>query len=87
MPLLETDRLLVEAGISDDSGRNLGIISLDDPNSIFREVLIADVKGIAVNHGLDHGRIQKTKPLSRARDLVSHAVRSQSLTTPTNIAL
>jgi hypothetical protein len=59
----------------------LGIISLDDPNAIFREVLIADVKGIAINHSLDHGRIQEAKPLSRTGDLVSHAVGSQSLPT------
>jgi hypothetical protein len=59
MPLLETDRLFVEAGISDDSGRNLGIIGLDNPNAIFREVLITDVKGIAINHRLDHRRIQE----------------------------
>ncbi len=83
MPLFETDCLLIETGIPDDSGRNLGIIGLDDPNAIFREILIADVKGIAVNHSLDHGRIQKAKPFSRTGDLVSHALRSQSLTTPT----
>jgi hypothetical protein len=59
MPILKTDRLFVEAGIPDDGGRNLGIIGLDDPNAIFREVLIADVKGIAINHRLDHRRIQE----------------------------
>ena len=59
MPLLETDRLFIEAGIPDDGGRNLSIIGLDDPNAIFREVLIAYVKGIAINHRLDHRRIQK----------------------------
>jgi hypothetical protein len=59
MPLFETDRLFVESGISDDGGRNLGIIGLDDPNAILGEVLIADVKGIAINHCLDHRRIQE----------------------------
>ena len=83
MPLFEADCLLIETGIPDDSGGNLGIIGLDDPNAIFREILIADVKGIAVNHSLDHGRIQEAKPFSRTGDLVSHALRSQSLTTPT----
>jgi hypothetical protein len=83
MSLFETNGLLIETGIPDDSGRNLGIIGLDDPNAIFREILIADVKGIAVNHSLDHGRIQEAKPFSRTGYLVSHALRSQSLTTPT----
>ena len=32
MPLLETDRLFVEAGIPDDGGRNLCVIGLDDPS-------------------------------------------------------
>ena len=59
MPLLETDGLFVEAGVSNDGGRNLGIIGLDDPNAIFREVLIADVKSIAIDHRLDHRRIQE----------------------------
>jgi hypothetical protein len=59
MSFLESDRLLVEAGIPDDSGGNLGVISLDDPNAIFREVLIADVKGITINHRLDHRRIEE----------------------------
>src|SRR4029077_3588837 len=83
MPLFEADCLLIETGIPDDSGGNLGIIGLDDPNAIFREILIADVKGIAVNHSLDHGRIQEAKPFSRTGYLVSHALRSQSLTTST----
>jgi hypothetical protein len=77
--------LLVETGIPDDSGRNLRIIGFDDPNAIFRQVLISDVKGVAINYGLNHGRIQEAKPISRTGDLVSHAVRSQSLTVPTNI--
>jgi hypothetical protein len=84
MPIFETDRLLVETGISDDSGRNLRIIGFDNPNAIFGEVLISDVKGVAINYSLNHGRIQETKSLSRAGDLVSHAVRSQSLTVSTD---
>ena len=56
---LESNRLFVESGIPDDGGRNLSIIGLDDPNTILREILIADVKGIAINHGLDHRRIQE----------------------------
>jgi len=60
VPLLKTDRLLVEAGIPDDGGRNLGIVGLNDPNAIFREILIADMKGIAINHRLDHRRVQET---------------------------
>jgi hypothetical protein len=59
MPLFESNRLFVESGIPDDGGRNLGIIGLDNPNTILREILIADVKGIAINHGLDHRRIQE----------------------------
>ena len=59
MPLLETDRLFVEAGIPDDGGPNLGIVGLDDSYAIFGEVLIADAKGIAINHRLDHRRIQE----------------------------
>jgi hypothetical protein len=59
MPLLEADRLFVEAGIPNDSGRNLGVISLDNPNAILSEVLITDMKSIAINHRLDHRRIQK----------------------------
>lgn len=85
MPFFETDGLLIKAGIPDDSGRNLGIIGFDDPNTIFREILIADVKGIAVNNSLDHRRIQEAKPFSRTGYLVSHALRSQSPTTPTKL--
>ena len=59
MPLLETDRLFVEAGISNDGGRNLRVIGLDNPNAILGEVLAADVKGIAIDHCLDHGRVQE----------------------------
>jgi hypothetical protein len=59
MSLLETDCLFIEPGIPDDCRRNLGIVGLNDPNAIFREVLIADVKSIAINHGLDHRRIQE----------------------------
>jgi hypothetical protein len=59
MPILEADRLFIEAGISDDGRRNLGVISLDNPNAIFRKVLVADVKGIAISHRLDHRRIQE----------------------------
>ena len=59
MPLLETDRLFVEAGVSNDGGRNLSVIGLNDPYAIFREVLITDVKGIAINHRLDHGRVEE----------------------------
>jgi hypothetical protein len=51
--------LFIEAGVSNDSGRNLGIICLDDPNPIFREVLVADMEGIAINHCLDHRRVQE----------------------------
>ena len=47
------------AGIPDDGGRNLGVISFHNPNAILSKVLITDVKGIAINHRLDHRRIQK----------------------------
>jgi hypothetical protein len=59
MPLLETDRLFVEAGNPDDGGSNPGIIGLDDPNATFRDVLMADEKGIAIDHRLDHRRFQE----------------------------
>ena len=59
MPFLEPDRLFIEAGIPDDGGRYLGVIGLDNPNTILRKVLIADMKGIAINHRLDHRRIQE----------------------------
>lgn len=59
LPLFETDRLFVETGIPYDSGRDLGIVGLDDADAIFREVLIADMESIAVNHCLDHWRVQK----------------------------
>jgi hypothetical protein len=59
MPLLEMDRLFVEAGMPDEDGGNLGVIGLDEPNAIFREVLLAEVIGIAIHHRLDHGRIEE----------------------------
>ena len=74
MAFLETDCLLIEAGIPDDGGRNLGIIRLNDPDPIVREILIADVEGIAINHRLNHRRIQKAQLLSGTKDRVSHAL-------------
>lgn len=59
MPFLETDRLFVETGVSNDGGRNLRIIGLDNSNAILGEVLAADVKGITIDHCLDHRRIQE----------------------------
>ena len=59
VPFLKTDRLFVKPGISNDGRRNLGIVCLNDPNAILREILIPDVKGIAVNYCLDHWRIQE----------------------------
>jgi hypothetical protein len=59
MSLFEPNRLFIEAGIPDDGGRNLGVIRLDDPNAIFGEILITDMKGIAIDHRLDHRRIQE----------------------------
>ena len=85
VPLLESYRLLIEAGVPDDGGRNLSVIGLDDSNAIFREVLISYVKGIAINYRLDHRWIQEAQPLSRAGDLISHALWSQSQTAPTDV--
>ena len=80
MPLLESDCLFIEAGVSDDSGRDLGIISFNNTNAIFREVLIADVKSVPVDHGLNHRRIQEAEPLGGTGDFVSHALFFQPLT-------
>jgi hypothetical protein len=60
VPFLEANGLFVKPGISNDGRRNLGIVSLNDPNAILREILIPDVKGITVNYRLDHWRIQET---------------------------
>lgn len=85
MPLLEPDGLFVETGVSDDGGRDLGIIGFNDTNAIFGEVLIPDVKSVTVDHGLDHRRIQEAKPLGGTGDFVSHALFSQPLTIPPGV--
>ena len=72
MAVFQADRLLVEAGISDNGGRNLRIIRLDDANSIFREVLIPQVEGVSIHHPLDHRRVQQAQPVSRTWNLISH---------------
>jgi hypothetical protein len=78
MSLFESDRLFIKAGISDDSGRDLSIIRLNDTDAIFREVLIADVKRVTVDHGLDHRRIQEAESLGGTGDFVSHTLCAQS---------
>jgi hypothetical protein len=56
----------------------LSIIRLNDTDAIFREVLIADVKRVTVDHGLDHRRIQEAESLGGTGDFVSHTLCAQS---------
>jgi len=72
MTVLQPDRLFVEAGFSDDGGRDLCIICLDNANSIFCEVLIPQVEGVSIHHPLDHRRVQQAQPVSRTWNLISH---------------
>jgi hypothetical protein len=60
--ILQTDGLLVQAGIADDGGRDLGFVGFDNPHAVFSKVLASQVKGVAVDNPLDHRRIQEAQP-------------------------
>jgi hypothetical protein len=70
--VFQSDVLLVQAGIADDGGRDLSIIGLDDTDAIPGQVLMGDLKGRGIRHGLDHFRGQQSKSLGTAGNFVSH---------------
>ena len=78
MAAFQADVLLVQTGIADDGGRDLTIVGLDDTDTIRGQVLMGDLKGRGIRHGLDHLRSQQSKPLGTARNFVSHLFESGS---------
>lgn len=72
MSVLQTNDLFVQAGIADNGRRDLRVVGLDNTDSVFSQILMADLKGSRLRHGLDHVRIQQTQPVGAAGNLVSH---------------
>jgi hypothetical protein len=70
--VFQSNVLLIQTGITDDGGRDLRIIRLGDTDAIRGQVLMGDLKGRGIRHGLDHFRGQQTKPFGTARNFVSH---------------
>lgn len=54
--VLQSDVLLVQTGIADDGGHDLGIIGLNDTDSVRSQVLVGNLKRRGTRHGLDHFR-------------------------------
>lgn len=78
MAVLQTDGLLVQAGISDDGRRDLGVVGFHNTDPILGQILLSNLKGRSVRDGLDHLGIQQAKSFSAARNLVSHRRRPRS---------
>src|SRR5688572_14840067 len=73
MAVFQSNGLLVEAGVADHGRGDLRLIGFHDAHAIFRQVLTAEMEGVAVDDTLDHRRIQETQPFGGTGDLVSHA--------------
>jgi hypothetical protein len=70
--VFQPDVLLIQTGIADDGGGDLGIIRLDNADTIGGQVLMGDLKGRGIGDRLDHVRRQQSKPLGTAGNFVSH---------------
>jgi hypothetical protein len=55
--VFQSNGLFVQAGITDDGGRDLRFVGLDDAYAVFGKVLVSQVEGIAVDYRLDHWRV------------------------------
>jgi len=87
MAVPETDRLLIQAGIPDNSGRDLRIVRIDNTDAVFSDILTADMKGIAVGDRLNHLWIQQTQPFGAAGDFVPHLHRKRLLHEDSGLSL
>ena len=74
--VFQTNGLLVQAGVPNESRRDLGIVRFPDANPVFGQIFLSDLKGGALRDGLDHLGIQQVKSLSAARNLISHCRRA-----------
>ena len=70
--VFQSDGLLVKTRMTDDSGRDLRIISFDDTDAIRSQVLMSNLKGRGVRDGLDHLRIEQTESFSAAGNFLLH---------------
>ena len=55
--VFQSNGLFVQTGITDDGGRDLRFVGLDDAYAVFGKVLVSQVEGIAVGYRLDHWRV------------------------------
>ena len=58
--------------MTDDGGRDLRIIGLDNTDAIRRQVLMGDLKGRGIRDGLDHLRIEQAESFSAAGNFFLH---------------
>jgi len=70
--VFQSDGLLVETRMTDDGGRDLRIIGLDNPDAIRSQILMGDLKGRRIRDGLDHLRIEQTESFSAAGNFLLH---------------
>jgi transposase-like protein len=85
--VFQSNVLLVQTGITDDGRRDLRIIRFGDTDAIRGQVLMGDLKGRGIRHGLDHLSGQQTKPFRTARNFVSHLHEPGSCATITHDGL
>ena len=70
--VFQSDGLLIQTRITDDSGRDLRIIGLDDADAIRGQILMGDLKGRGIRDGLDHLRIEQAESFSAAGNFLLH---------------
>ena len=70
--VFQSDGLLVQTRITDDGGRDLGIVRLDDADAIRGQILMGDLKGRGIRDGLDHLRIEQAKAFRAAGNFLLH---------------
>jgi hypothetical protein len=58
--------------MTDDGGRDLRIIGLDDTDTIRSQILMGDLKGRGIRDSLDHLRIEQTESFSAAGNFLLH---------------
>lgn len=70
--VVQSNVLLVQTGIADDGGSDLGIIGLNNTDPIRSQVLMGNLKGRGIRDGLDHFGGQQSKALGTAGNFISH---------------
>jgi len=58
--------------MTDDGGRDLRIIGLDNTDAIRSQILMGNLKGRGIRDGLDHLRIEQTESFSAAGNFLLH---------------